>query len=298
MDKKQLKRKRKNIQQIMREGLIPQQTEHSEGIQRCHNCDMEFEGAYCPRCGQRASVQRITMKRALSSFLTQVVGLQANLPRTLFDLLYRPGYLVSDYLSGKRRHYANPFSTILLLATIFILTNQYLTHTDLIMATTNMSTELSSGLYQSMGVNDAESDISSQVTTAMLQKVYASFGFFNLLMVPVLTLPFWGVFRKEGAYRQNPMNLAEATTAMAFTGCQNQMVNILGLPFITAHNIGIVSLIEYLVVIPLFLLTFWQMFHISLGRFVWRMVLFGLLCLVLLVLTIPVASYIYFFLQH
>lgn len=62
----------------------------------------------------------------------------------------------------------------------------------------------------------------------------------------------WLIFRREGTYRQSPMNLAEAATAMAYTGCQNQMVNILGLPFITAHNIGTISAIEYLVVIPLF----------------------------------------------
>ena len=70
------------------------------------------------------------------------------------------------------------------------------------------------------------------------------------------------------------------------------MVNILGLPFITAHNIGTVSAIEYLVVIPLFLLTFWQMFQISLWRYVWRMVLFGLLCFVLMLLTVLVVSFV------
>ena len=281
-----------DINKILREGLIPHQVEQSDGLQHCHNCGAEFEGAYCPRCGQRASVKRITMERALRSFMTQVVGLQANLPRTLIDLFYRPGYLVADYLEGKRRHYANPFSTILLLATLFVLANQYLVHTDLIQATTNMSYEISNELFQPMGATQAENEISAQMTSYMLNEIYANFGFFNLLIVPILTLPFWLIFRREGAYRQSPMNLAEAATAMAYTGCQNQMVNILGLPFITAHNIGTVSAIEYLVVIPLFLLTFWQMFQMSLWRYVWRMVLFGLLCFVLMLLTVLVVSFV------
>ena len=286
-----------DMHKIIREGLIPHQVEQSDGTQHCLNCGAEFEGAYCPRCGQHATVKRITMGHALHSFMTQVVGLQANLPRTLIDLCYRPGYLVTDYLEGKRRHYVNPFSTMLLLATLFILANQYVVHTDLIMATTNMSHELSNELFQPMGATQADSELSAQMTNSMLNEIYANFGFFNLLMVPILTLPFWLTFRREGAYRQHPMNLAEAATAMAYTGCQNQMVNILGLPFITAHNIGTVSLIEYLVVIPLFLLTFWQMFQIGLWRYVGRMVLFGLLCLVLLLLTVLVVSFIPYLLQ-
>ena len=280
------------IKRMIREGFIPQQQEGSAGRQLCLNCGAEFEGIYCPCCGQRATVKRITMRRALRSFMTQVVGLQANLPRTLIDLLYRPGYLAADYLNGKRRHYANPFSTILLLATIFVLLNQYLMQTDLIVATTNISNEVSNHLYERMGVSQAESDLSSQMTIAMLDKIYANFGFFNLLMVPILTLPFWLIFRKQGAYSQSPMNLAEATTVMAYTGCQNQIVNILGLPFITTHNIGTVTTIEYFLVIPLFLLTLWQLFGLSLGRFIWRMCLFAVVCFVLLMLTVIMVSLI------
>ena len=275
---------------MIRKGVIPQQREQGEGRQQCCNCGAEFEGIYCPQCGQKATVQRITMRRALQSFLTQVIGLQANLPRTLIDLLYRPGYLISDYLSGKRRHYSNPFSTILLLATIFIFANQYVTRTDILEATTHMSSQLSNDLYQSMGGVEAESDISQQIATQTLTQIYDHFGFFNLLLVPILTLPFWLVFRREGAYRQSPMNVAEATTAMAYTGCQNLMVSILGLPFITSTNIGMVSLWEYLVVIPLFLLSIWQLFGLSVGRFLWRMTLFGLVCLLLLMLTMVLVS--------
>lgn len=279
-----------NIQQMIRRGVIPQPQTPCQGRQVCSNCGTEFEGVYCPQCGQSAAVKRITLGRALHNFLTQVMGLQANLPRTLIDLLYRPGYLVADYLAGKRRHYANPFSTILLLATLFILANQYMMRTDIVEATSHVSSQLSSELSQSMGVSTVESDLSQQMALNTLTNIYNHFGLFNLLLVPILTLPFWLVFRKEGSYRQSPMNVAEATTTMAFVGCQNLIVSILGLPFVTATNMGAVSLAEYLVVIPLFLLTLWQMFELRVGRYLGRLVLFGLVCLVLLLLTIVVTS--------
>ena len=160
-----------NIQQMIRRGVIPQPQTPCQGRQVCSNCGTEFEGVYCPQCGQSAAVKRITLGRALHNFLTQVMGLQANLPRTLIDLLYRPGYLVADYLAGKRRHYANPFSTILLLATLFILANQYMMRTDIVEATSHVSSQLSSELSQSMGVSTVESDLSEQIALNTLTNI-------------------------------------------------------------------------------------------------------------------------------
>ena len=114
------------LHDIIRAGLLAQRhPQQPEGLQHCLNCGATYEGAYCPHCGQSCEVRRINLSNATKSFVTNVIGLQAKLPRTLIDLFYRPGYLVSDYLSGKRQAYSNPFSTLLLLATLFVLINQY-----------------------------------------------------------------------------------------------------------------------------------------------------------------------------
>lgn len=103
----------------------------------------------------------------------------------------------------------------------------------------------------------AEQAASQKATTAMMDTLYSNFGTFNLLLILFMTLPFWVAFRRQGQYAEQPLNLSEAATAMAFVGCQNMVVNVLSLPFITHHNMLQVSLVGYAVVVLLFLITLW-----------------------------------------
>ena len=103
----------------------------------------------------------------------------------------------------------------------------------------------------------AEQAASQKATTAMMDTLYSNFGTFNLFLILLMTLPFWVAFRRQGQYAEQPLNLSEAATAMAFVGCQNMVVNVLSLPFITHHNMLQVSLVGYAVVVLPFLITLW-----------------------------------------
>lgn len=142
-----------------------------------------------------------------------------------------------------------------------------------------------------MNVQQPASPASSQSPNEAIDLIYDHFGIFNLLIIPLITLPFWIAFHREGRYRQQGMNLAEATTAVAFTGCQNLIVSILSLPFITAQSISLVTAIGYVVVGPLFLLTAWQMSGIGLWRFVWRTLVFLLMFLLMIVTVFVLLSF-------
>ena len=41
--------------------------------------------------------------------------------RTLLELLYRPGYMIRDFIGGKRVHYFRPFQTLFVLAALYIM---------------------------------------------------------------------------------------------------------------------------------------------------------------------------------
>ena len=115
------------------------------------------------------------------------------------------------------------------------------------------------------------------MTDAMTGLIYANFGTFNLLLILVMTFPFWFVFRKQGQFRAQPLNLSEAATSMAFVGCQNMVLNVLSLPFFTTVDMGVLSIVSYSTVILLFVTTLWQMFDISLGRFLLRFLLLSVI---------------------
>ena len=67
----------------------------------CCNCGQEYAGAYCPRCGQKAKAGRITWT-TIRNGLMDLFGLGGrSLPYSVWQLLWRPGYFISDYISGK-----------------------------------------------------------------------------------------------------------------------------------------------------------------------------------------------------
>ena len=87
----------------------------------CHTCETEYQGNYCPRCGQSAKIGRYSFKTAFLSFL-DVWGLgNRGMFRTLRDLLLRPGYMIRDYIKGMQMAYFPPFKMFFLLAALSLL---------------------------------------------------------------------------------------------------------------------------------------------------------------------------------
>lgn len=85
----------------------------------CRTCGEEYQGNYCPRCGQSAKIGRYSFKNALLLFL-DVWGMgNRGMFRTLRDLILRPGYMIRDYISGMQMAYFPPFKLLFLLAALF-----------------------------------------------------------------------------------------------------------------------------------------------------------------------------------
>ena len=93
----------------------------SEDRHTCPTCDTEYQGNYCPRCGQSARIGRYSFKNAFLLFL-DVWGLgNRGMFRSIRDLVLRPGYMIRDYLAGKQMAYFPPFKMFFLLTTLSLL---------------------------------------------------------------------------------------------------------------------------------------------------------------------------------
>lgn len=87
----------------------------------CLNCGTSYRGNYCPMCGQSAKVSRISIHKVMRGAM-DVWGLGNNLLlKNVGHLLFRPGYLIADYLHGRRQTYFPPFKTLFLLAALNLL---------------------------------------------------------------------------------------------------------------------------------------------------------------------------------
>lgn len=87
----------------------------------CPTCGTQFQGNYCPRCGQSSKIGRYSFVKAFLLFL-DVWGLgNRGMFRTLRDLILRPGYMIRDYLQGMQMAYFPPFKMFFLLITLGLL---------------------------------------------------------------------------------------------------------------------------------------------------------------------------------
>lgn len=81
---------------------------------RCLNCGNTFVGNYCPRCGQECSTsQTLHLRAYLKHAALSLMKFGSGMGRTLIDILWRPGYMIRDYLKGCRIRYASPLLTLI-----------------------------------------------------------------------------------------------------------------------------------------------------------------------------------------
>ena len=93
----------------------------SEEQRECATCGTHYQGNYCPRCGQSAKIGRYSLKNAFMVFL-DVWGLgNRGMFRGIRDLLFRPGYMIRDYLRGMHMAYFPPFKMYFLLFALSLL---------------------------------------------------------------------------------------------------------------------------------------------------------------------------------
>lgn len=108
-----------------------QQPSKSETSHTCKNCKTKYAGNYCPNCSQTYNTPRFTIRNAFQNILSGFFNIDNGFSRNLLELLYRPGYMIRDYLSGKRVHYFKPFQTLFVLAALYIMAVQLIDPTAL-----------------------------------------------------------------------------------------------------------------------------------------------------------------------
>jgi len=87
----------------------------------CLNCGTDFEGKFCPECGQNAETGRFTMRFIYENLLAAFISKDGGIWFTLKNLFTRPGEMIVEILNGKRRRYFSPFPMLFFVLTIYIL---------------------------------------------------------------------------------------------------------------------------------------------------------------------------------
>lgn len=87
----------------------------------CSNCSTELSGPVCHSCGQTADTYHRPIWELLTDILDGLFGLEGRLWRTLPPLMFSPGKITQNYLSGVRARYVMPFRLYLTASVLFFL---------------------------------------------------------------------------------------------------------------------------------------------------------------------------------
>ena len=90
-------------------------------MNRCKNCATELTDRYCPRCGQKASTDRITFAYVAREFFHALTDLERGFFHTSLRMLVAPGRTAKDFIDGKRSCHRSPVPYFLIWTTVYIL---------------------------------------------------------------------------------------------------------------------------------------------------------------------------------
>lgn len=84
----------------------------------CKNCLFEYEGNFCPQCGQSSHEHRIDAKYILHDVPHSIFHIDQGFFYTLKCMFSHPGRMVRDFLEGKRVKYFRPLSYVVIMSAI------------------------------------------------------------------------------------------------------------------------------------------------------------------------------------
>ena len=171
-----------------------------EDVHHCINCFHDFTGNYCPYCSQAAGTSRITWKSIFESFLDLWDFTTRSVPSTLWQLLYRPGYLIRDYLRGQRLASFPPIKMLLVIALFTGLIDHFFIPEEEI---ENPKTEVQVA-DKATGMEEKEVDYDELIDIADAW-ARSNQGWARLMVCSFMILPTWLLFRRSKRFPRHTM---------------------------------------------------------------------------------------------
>ncbi len=142
---------------------------------KCINCEqiVEDNHSYCPYCGQKTDLRRLDFNQLMADLWNSFTDTEQGILLTIKQLVYRPGYVARDYISGKRKTYFNPFRYLVVMLAIVLFF--VLKFVPLVLDDSNSTPE----------------------NIDFLHFVFGNLNVFILLMSPIYALLIWLFFRKR-----------------------------------------------------------------------------------------------------
>jgi hypothetical protein len=88
---------------------------------KCRNCGTALTNQYCAVCGQREGREDLHVAQALGEIFGDIFTWDSRIWRTLFALIFRPGFLTAEFIAGRRASYVPPFRLYIIISFLIFL---------------------------------------------------------------------------------------------------------------------------------------------------------------------------------
>lgn len=230
----------------------PMQYVQGEVEHRCNNCGFTFTGHYCPTCSQRASLGRIGWQSVRQSVM-DMWGLGSRSRSVLYSvwqLLFRPGYFISDYISGKRQVSFPPMKMLFILAVAYAVIFHWLLPEF---------KGLGYGLdFHELGFTVDEGNDMTNVSTPFYDWYETHFGWSMLVLSFFVIIPTWVMFRYSPRHTRH--TLPEGFFVQVLFACLQVALFLLMLPCWFLFKQMTILTVFFIVVVAYFIIGYKQLF--------------------------------------
>lgn len=87
----------------------------------CISCNLEHESNYCPNCGEKKDVKKITLTSMMNYTFLSITNMEKGLLLNIKLMFINPQKFVNEYIKGKRKNILNPVSFLILSITIYLI---------------------------------------------------------------------------------------------------------------------------------------------------------------------------------
>jgi hypothetical protein len=84
----------------------------------CANCSGTVDTNFCPTCGQKINIHRISLGHVLHEGVHSITHADKGFLLLVKELITRPGFVAREYIAGKRKRYFNPLSYLVITSAL------------------------------------------------------------------------------------------------------------------------------------------------------------------------------------
>lgn len=190
----------------------------------CKSCSQEYNGNYCPKCGQKKIEKRLVLKDSIGHLLGVVVNFERGLWYTSIMMYKNPGKVVKDYLKGVTRPYIHPFRFLFIWLSVSLF----------LMFSTGLYDDLQTQMAENFG--QQQNPIGERVNTVIQKYMQVFF---------VVSIPFLA-FGSKMVFKKAKFNFAEHLVINSFCYGASLVLAIAFTPFyfLSLEFAGTVQLIS------------------------------------------------------